>query len=68
MPHLCHAKGCQVAVPPARFMCWRHWHQVPEALRKQIWITYRRGQEIDKRPSASYLAAAAAAIEAVANA
>lgn len=65
-PHTCHAKGCDVRVPPKMLMCRRHWYMVPKALRDAIWDTYREGQEIDKRPSGEYLDAANAAIEAVA--
>lgn len=31
---------------------------LPKILRDKIWNTYRRGQEIDKRPSEEYLSAA----------
>lgn len=65
--HTCHAKGCNVKVDPSKLMCRRHWKLVPEPLRTAVWATYRRGQEIDKRPSPQYLAAAQAAIDAVAE-
>jgi hypothetical protein len=39
----------------------------PKHLQKEIWRTYRRGQEIDKQPSAEYMEAQRAAIEAVAQ-
>jgi hypothetical protein len=35
-------------------------------LRRAVWRYYREGQEIDKQPSAEYLEAQRAAIEAVA--
>ena len=38
-------------------MCKRHWFMLPKALRDEIWRTYRPGQEIDKNPSAEYMAA-----------
>jgi hypothetical protein len=47
-------------------MCLPHWRQVPPALKAGVWRHYRRGQERDKNPSAEYLAAARAAIDAVA--
>lgn len=65
--HLCHAEGCKEPVPPAMLMCYSHWRMVPVELKHGVWETYREGQEIDKRPSAAYLAAARAAIEAVAR-
>jgi len=50
------------------FMCKVHWFQVPLALRREIWRTYRSGQERMKTPSEDYLVAAKAAIAAVAQA
>ncbi|MGD9886185.1 MAG: hypothetical protein AB7U95_39450 [Reyranella sp.] len=40
---------------------------VPAALKREVWRTYRPGQEVTKDPSDQYLAAARAAIEAVAE-
>lgn len=68
IPHLCHAVDCNERIPPARLMCPRHWYLVPHPLRKQVWKTYRPGQEIDKNPSWAYLQAAHAAINFVARA
>ncbi len=65
--HRCHAKGCDVAVDPQLLMCLRHWRRVPRRLQNDVWKFYRPGQEVDKNPSREYLAAAAAAIEAVAK-
>lgn len=65
--HHCHAIGCETEVPPAMSMCKRHWFMVPKPLRKEVWRTYRKGQEITKDPSPEYLAAAKAAIRAVAE-
>lgn len=66
-PHRCHAIGCDEAVPPALLMCSRHWRLVPRVLQREVWQAYRKGQEIDKRPSAAYLTAAGRAIAAVAE-
>jgi hypothetical protein len=38
---------------------------VPSDIKREIWRTYRPGQEIDKRPSAEYMAAQRRAIDAV---
>jgi hypothetical protein len=65
--HLCHAWGCQVAVPPRMLMCRRHWRMVPGSLQDAVWATYRRGQERRKDPTQEYLAAARAAVLAVAE-
>jgi hypothetical protein len=48
------------------FMCKQHWFSLPKPLRDAVWATYRPGQEIDKRPSVEYLAAARAAQDFIA--
>lgn len=58
--HTCHWPGCNKAIPPRLWGCKPHWFALPADLRKGIWATYRPGQEIDKRPSPEYLAAARA--------
>jgi len=63
--HFCHAKACEVVVPPKRLMCKRHWFMVPADLRTEVWREYRPGQEADKEPTAAYLEAARKAIVAV---
>ena len=40
---------------------------VPKQLREAVWSEYRPGQEIDKRPSAEYMAVQRAAVLAVAE-
>lgn len=65
--HPCHAIGCPKHIPPAYLMCAEHWRMVPADLQRQIWRTYRAGQEIDKRPSGAYLEAQRAAVLAVAR-
>ena len=64
--HLCHAVGCERAVPPRYLMCSAHWGMVPHHLQQRVWATYVRGQEVRKDPTPEYLAAARAAINAVA--
>ena len=66
MSHVCHARDCEVEVPPSMLMCAYHWYMVPRPIRAEVWTAYRRGQEIDKEPSAEYLIAARKAVEAVA--
>lgn len=65
--HRCHAEGCSTDVPPAMFMCKRHWFMVPINLRNQIWALYEPGQEITKSPNNLYVKVALAAIKAVAE-
>jgi len=67
MAHHCHAEGCEVSVPPKMLMCLRHWRMVPKGLQREVWRTYRPGQEVDKSPSAEYLKAHLAAVAAVAE-
>lgn len=66
--HHCHAKGCSTPCAPERLMCPKHWRLVPAALQRAVWRHYRPGQCDDKHTSASWLSAANAAIEAVAQA
>lgn len=49
-------------------MCRAHWWRVPRDIQNEVWRCYRKGQEIRKDPSPEYLAAMAAAIDAVAAA
>lgn len=53
--HTCHWPGCEREVPPAMWGCRQHWFTLPKALRDRVWRAYRPGQEIDKRPSETYL-------------
>lgn len=64
--HVCHARNCDVPVPPKLFMCKRHWFMVPRVIRWEVWKYYVPGQEILKNPTPEYLAAANMAIRAVA--
>lgn len=65
LEHLCHARGCKVAVEPSRLMCLAHWRMVPRELQQRVWATYVAGQERTKSPSRAWLDAAKAAIQAV---
>lgn len=56
--HHCHWPGCERKVPPAMWGCYTHWLRLPKVLRDKIWAAYRPRQEIDKNPSAEYIAAA----------
>ena len=67
MDHRCHARGCTRPVAPNLLMCLAQWQMVPGSLKRDVWATYRRGQETRKDPSPAYLAAARAAIESVAR-
>jgi len=48
-------------------MCLFHWRRVPKRLQQGVWAAYVPGQERTKTPSETYLLAAFAAIEAVAE-
>lgn len=66
MSHVCHAHGCNVAVPPRMFMCRAHWASLRKPMRDAIWREYRPGQERDKAPSTRYLAVQRRAVGEVA--
>jgi hypothetical protein len=64
--HVCHAEGCDKQVPPAYFMCLKHWRMVPIALQRGIWKHYNAGQETGAADvTAEYLQVAIVAIEVV---
>lgn len=65
--HFCHAIGCKTEVLPRLLMCGRHWRMVSKRSQDEVWRYYRNGQEIDKRPSREYLAAARQATTEVAR-
>lgn len=66
--HTCYAEGCAETVGAERLMCAKHWRKVPRDLQHAVWKAYVPGQEKRRaRPSAAYVAAALAAIEAVAK-
>lgn len=65
--HRCHARGCDVRVPPTMLMCRTHWFSVQKKIQRAVWATYREGQCDDKRPSAAWHEAADAAIGYVAT-
>lgn len=58
MSHLCHWPGCKTPVPPRLWGCRPHWSALPQAIKTEIWRTYRPGQEDHKDPSPDYLVAA----------
>lgn len=65
--HTCHATGCEVPVPPEKFMCKRHWFSLPKVLRDWIWETYRPGQCNDWAISHEYANAARTAVRFIAQ-
>lgn len=61
--HTCHARGCEVAVPPRMFMCKRHWYMLPKPMRDAVWDAYVPGQERRMDPTDAYFAVTHDAIE-----
>lgn len=59
--HHCHWTGCDKQVPPAMWGCKAHWMRLPATIRREIWLTYKIGQEVNMTPSQAYLNAAAKA-------
>lgn len=66
MSHHCHAVDCPVEVPPRMHMCSKHWAMVPHPVQGLIYKHYRKGQEIDKKPSTEYICTAFVSISCVA--
>lgn len=67
MSHQCHAEGCSKEIPPRMAMCPEHWNMVTFKTQAAVWRHYRAGQEIDKKPSWTYLAMMRVAIAEVAR-
>jgi hypothetical protein len=66
--HECHARNCSRQVPPALFMCKKHWAMVPDSMQKAIWHHYQPGQEKgEARPTREYFEATRVAIAHVAQ-
>ena len=66
MPHTCHARNCNTAVPRKMLMCRKHWRMVPRALQNDVWAHYQSGQEEGMHtPTEDWHKAADAAIKAV---
>jgi len=63
MSHTCHWPGCPVEVAPHFWGCRRHWFMLPPPIRCDIWLYYRKGQEVTKDPSDAYIRATARARE-----
>lgn len=53
--HKCHWDGCSATVPPSMWGCKKHWSMLPWSFKRDIWSTYRIGQEINKSPSMEYI-------------
>lgn len=53
--HHCHWPGCNKSVPPALWGCYEHWRLLPKYLRDKVWAAYQPGQEVNMRPSRTYL-------------
>lgn len=64
--HTCHARGCDVQVPPRMFMCTPHWYMLTKPERDSLWAAYRPGQERRMDPSDEYLEVATRLVELVA--
>ncbi len=67
MKHLCHAEGCSLPVPPAMFVCRKHWQRLPKVFQEAIYREYRKGQEISKTPTSRYIAVQRAAVSILAK-
>ena len=43
MTHQCPGPGCEAEADSSMLMCPRCWHLVPAAVRRAVWIAWRRG-------------------------
>lgn len=59
--HKCPKNGCEVQLPRHLLACRPHWYEVPSELRNAVNMTWRN---FHNDPN-SYLAARAAAVEAI---
>lgn len=55
MSHRCHWPNCKTDVEARFWGCLLHWSRLPADIKRGIWLHYRPGQEIDKKPSAEYV-------------
>lgn len=60
--HPCAVPGCGTPIATRLLMCAPHWHLVPKPLQQAVWRTWTHG------PTAAYLEARQAAIDAAADA
>lgn len=45
---------CAQAIPRGRLMCAAHWRQVPLAMQRDVWRTWKAFQDRDRQRSAFY--------------
>lgn len=65
--HTCHANNCETKVPPAMFMCRKHWFKLTTALRHELLDAYEPGQENRMDPSDEYIEVAQRCVAYVAE-
>lgn len=54
----CAALGCDTQAGPAQLMCRKHWYQVPQAVRDEVWAAWRACKGTpDRRYAMAVLAA-----------
>lgn len=67
--HSCHARDCEVEVPPKMLMCGRDWRLVPRGVQRAVWAAFNPKQcaPVPNRPapSGAWMVAADVAILAV---
>ena len=62
--HCCPMPGCGRPIKAKFVLCADHWHTFPKEIQTRVWRHFRRGQDLDDKPSREYIAAAQAAIDA----
>lgn len=65
--HWCHAAECVIEIPPAKFVCRKHWSMLPKVFKEAIEREYVKGQEVSKTPTTRYIAVQRGAIAVLAK-
>lgn len=61
----CGAWGCKRQVRPGLLMCPEHWRMVPQEIRSEVLITWRRFLKVGHEARGNYNTAVAKACQAV---
>ena len=62
MTHTCPGPRCAAEVDSAKLMCPAHWRQVPEPVRRAVWIAWNRGAGAGTRAHTAAIRLAIAAV------
>jgi len=60
--HTCPGPRCTAEVDSAKLMCPAHWRQVPEPVRRAVWVAWNRGAGAGTRAHTAAIRLAIAAV------